>query len=140
MDSIGYSDIGLTETGCGSIAEERMATNEDTLMDAKKVDVLDIVDYQMKDRHGGEWATCSKEIYDQYSEYHVRFGGYCPVRKIYAYVEVDVFFASGQHGSEVRADGNGGRLPRGWYVNQDGFRRGPFQSRAIALNRIGAPA
>lgn len=46
------------------------------MMDAKKVDVLDIVGYQMKDRHRGEWATCSKEIYDQYSEYHVRFGAF----------------------------------------------------------------
>lgn len=47
----------------------------------------------------------------------------------------DSFYASGQSGTEVRADGNGGKLPRGYYARCK-VRRvviGPFSSRTKAV-------
>jgi len=44
-----------------------------------------------------------------------------------------IFYASGSKGQDVRADGNGGHLPRGHYfVDRRGVTRGPFKSVRIA--------
>jgi len=40
-----------------------------------------------------------------------------------------IFFAGGSKGPNARADGNGGLLPRGWYVsNTMNGRFGPFET------------
>ncbi|AKU43061.1 hypothetical protein RCTITAN_45 [Rhodobacter phage RcTitan] len=44
-----------------------------------------------------------------------------------------VFYASGVKGKEVRADGNGATLARGWYCREDGRGRfGPFKTKTEA--------
>jgi len=43
------------------------------------------------------------------------------------------FYASGKSGQEVRADGNGGTLPRGYYMRHDTAGLfGPFGARMYA--------
>lgn len=36
------------------------------------------------------------------------------------------YYAAGPRSSGARADGNGGLLPKGWYINRDGGRFGPY--------------
>jgi len=51
------------------------------------------------------------------------------------------FYASGKHGPEVRADGHGKQLARGYYVKclapvaGDQFRLGPYSCRSKAMHR-----
>ena len=47
-------------------------------------------------------------------------------------MEAKIFYASGARGNEVRADGSGGLLARGWYARVNGQRHGPFSTEAKA--------
>ena len=57
-----------------------------------------------------------------------------------------VFYASGEKGKEVRADGKGGVMPRGWYAKtvttriHNGGTFGPFKTKTEAnLIAFGTP-
>lgn len=54
--------------------------------------------------------------------------------------EYSVFFASGSKGNEVRADGNGSFLKRGYYFRAGGKLRGPFINKRIAEDHCGEEA
>ncbi|MES0134483.1 hypothetical protein NKJ88_05900 [Mesorhizobium sp. M0016] len=45
----------------------------------------------------------------------------------------NIFYASGVRGEQVRADGNGNHMTRGWYVKSDELH-GPYASEAKARN------
>jgi hypothetical protein len=53
---------------------------------------------------------------------------------------LDTFFASGKHGKEVRANGEGGKLERGYYARVHNpaygkaFLVGPFSCRSKAMH------
>ena len=46
---------------------------------------------------------------------------------------LESFYASGQRGPEVRADGRGGSLARGYYAAHAGGKVGPFNTRSAAV-------
>lgn len=47
-----------------------------------------------------------------------------------------VFYASGQRGNEVRADGKGGVLARGWYARIYSALHGPFPTERKAKEAV----
>jgi hypothetical protein len=47
----------------------------------------------------------------------------------------NILFASGSKGHEVRANGNGGFLARGYYFRADGQLNGPFANLRIAMRQ-----
>lgn len=54
---------------------------------------------------------------------------------------VESFYASGQKGPEVRADGNGGLLTRGYYARVSHFEMvGPHRTRNIGIDAAIAKA
>ena len=48
-----------------------------------------------------------------------------------------IYFAGGTKGPNSRGDGNGGSLPRGWYVRANGERLGPFPTKTEAKREAG---
>lgn len=53
------------------------------------------------------------------------------------YRGTETFYASGQRGNEVRSDGKGGNLARGYYALTPTALHGPFNSRAAAWRHVG---
>lgn len=51
-------------------------------------------------------------------------------------MDAKIFYASGQRGNEVRADGKGGLLARGWYARIYSALHGPFPTERKAKEAV----